>query len=418
MPYELFIGLQYLKAKRKQAFISLISVISIGGVTVGVAALIVVLAVMTGFKDDMRDKILGVMAHILIQKPGAQIASDEFEEIAAQLRAMQHVTDVSAYVSRQILISSAENVSTITLHGLNPRQETAFARLEQNMVEGSITLIAGRYPNLDNPDGPDRQGIVIGGELARILGVFAGDDVTLIAPTGHVLPTGPIPKVKKFRVVGVFNSGFYEYDVGLAYISLTAAQRFFSIDDMISGIEIRLDDIYRSKKIANMITAQLDPAYRVQDWTESNQSLFSAINLEKLAMFLILALIVLVAAFNIISTLVMMVMEKHGDIAILKSMGATAGSIMKIFMLEGLVIGSIGTAIGTVLGVAICWVSDTYQLIHLDGGTYYLNHLPFTVTLSDLGLVVVASLLICFVSTLYPARQASRLDPITVLRYE
>ena len=416
MTYELFISLRYLKAKRKQAFISLISLISIGGVAVGVAALIIVLAVMTGFKNDIRDKILAVMAHILIQKPGANIEAAEFQEMAARIRDLPQVIDMSPYVNGEILLSSAGNVSGVKLHGIDVANKTATANLRKNLLEGSLDLLTRLHENLDSPTGPARDGIIIGWELARILSVFRGDDVTVILPAGRMLPTGPMPKLKKFRVVGIFSSGFYEYDAGLAYISLTAAQRFFSIGVSFSGIEIRLDDIYASVAAVKALRARLGAAYQVQDWGEMNKSLFSAINLEKLAMFLILALIILVAAFNIISTLVMMVMEKHADIATLKSIGATARSIMQIFMLEGLVIGLIGTGIGTVLGVAVSWLADAYKLIHLDGGAYYLNYLPFTVTGVDLGMVIVVSLVICFVSTIYPARQASKLDPIAIFR--
>jgi lipoprotein-releasing system permease protein len=323
MPYELFISLRYLKAKRKQAFISLISVISIGGVAVGVAALIIVLAVMTGFTDDIREKILGIMAHILIQKPGTSIANNEFQEIMTRIHDIHGVAEMSPYIRGQILISSEENVSGITLDGIDPDRQTALTNLDKKMKEGRIALLKDKYENLDTPTGPKRDGIIIGLELARILGIFTGDDVTLILPAGRVLPTGPVPKLKKFRVVGIFSSGFYEYDAGLAYISLTSAQRFFNVGENISGIEIRLDDIYQSSSVARIIQTRLGTAYAVQDWTEMNKSLFSAINLEKLAMFLILTLIILVAAFNIISTLVMMVIEKHSDIATLKTMGAT-----------------------------------------------------------------------------------------------
>jgi lipoprotein-releasing system permease protein len=235
---------------------------------------------------------------------------------------------------------------------------------------------------------------------------------------GRLLPTGPVPKLKKLRVVGIFSSGFYEYDAGLAYISLTAAQRFFSMGTEISGLEVRFDDINQTKSVVNNLKTLLGGSYQIQDWAEMNQSLFSAINLEKFAMFLILALIILVASFNIISTLVMMVIEKQSDIAVLKSMGATSKSITRIFMLEGSVIGVIGTAIGTGLGILICWAADTYKLIHLDGGMYYLDHLPFTMTVSDIFLVVVSAIFICFVSTIYPARQASKLDPVVIFRYE
>ena len=416
MSYELFISLRYLKAKRKQAFISLISIISIGGVAIGVAALIIVLAVMTGFKDDVRDKILGTMAHATIRKPEANI--EEYQQLEKQMQTVEHIESILPYSKGQVLISSSNNVSGITLLGVDPQREKALAHLEKNLMEGHVELLARKYDNLETLSGPRRDGVILGWELARILGVFTGEEVSLILPMGRLLPTGPVPKLKKLRVVGIFSSGFYEYDAGLAYISLTAAQRFFSMGTEISGLEVRFDDINQTKSVVNNLKTLLGGSYQIQDWAEMNQSLFSAINLEKFAMFLILALIILVASFNIISTLVMMVIEKQSDIAVLKSMGATSKSITRIFMLEGSVIGVIGTAIGTGLGILICWAADTYKLIHLDGGMYYLDHLPFTMTVSDIFLVVVSAIFICFVSTIYPARQASKLDPVVIFRYE
>ena len=416
MPYELFISLRYLKAKRKQAFISLISFISVGGVTLGVTALIIVLAVMTGFKNDVRDKILGTMAHVVVQQHGASI--EDPQALLTQLDSLKHIHSIAPYVNGQVLISSADNVAGIRVMGINPRKKKAVEHLETRLVEGSVGLLEGKYLNLDSLSGPKRDGIILGLELAKILGVFSGDEVTLLLPMGRILPTGPIPKLKKLRVVGVVSSGFYEYDAGLAYISLTAAQRFFSMGTDVSGLEIRLNDVEQTQAVARTIAKTLGPRYQVQNWAEMNQSLFSAINLEKLAMFLILALIVLVAAFNIISTLVMMVMDKHADIAILKSMGANPTSIMKIFMFEGSVIGVLGTVLGTGFGLVFCWVADANKLIRMNGGAYYLDHLPFTVTFQDVLLVILASLSICFLSTLYPARQASKLDPVVIFRYE
>ncbi|MBD3309293.1 lipoprotein-releasing ABC transporter permease subunit [candidate division KSB3 bacterium] len=420
MPYELLISLRYLNAKRKQAFISLISIISIGGVAVGVAALIIVLAVMTGFKNDVRDKILGTMAHIIIQQPGSRPieAAQYQQQIVRQTQDLDQIRSLAPYVSGQLLLSSEENVAGIKLLGIDPQQTTALAHLEKNLLEGHVSSLQGQYENFDVPGGPQRDGILIGRELARILGVFTGDDVTLVDPMGHLLPTGPAPKLKKLRVVGIFGSGFYEYDAGLAYISLTVAQKFFSMGTAISGVEIRLDDVDHTPQIVRALKQRLGGQYQILDWGDMNQSLFSAINLEKLAMFLILALIVLVAAFNIISTLVMMVMEKQADIAILKSMGATSDSIMYIFMLEGSIIGVIGTILGTLLGVVICWVADAKKLIHLEGGMYHLEYLPFTITILDLAFVIISALVICFVSTIYPARRASKLDPVAAFRYE
>lgn len=419
MPYELFISLRYLKAKRKQAFISLISIISIGGVALGVAALIAVLAVMTGVENDVREKILGIMPHILIQKTESRdMPTSEVQSLLTHIDKIPDIVAVSPYVAGQILVSAGRNVSGITVYGIEPEYDLAPPTLKYNMPDGTVELLSAKYDNLETPTGPKRDGIILGGELARLLGVFPGDDVTLISPTGHMLPTGLAPKLKKFRVVSIFNSGFYPYDGGQAYISLTAAQKFFSMREKLSGIEVRLQDVYSSKTLTKTIHAQLGTEYQIRDWSEMNKSLFSAINLEKLAMFLIAALITLVAAFNIVSTLVMMVMEKHADIATLKSIGATSASIMKIFMLEGSVIGIIGTCIGTIAGILLCWAADTFHWIHLEGGSYFLQYLPFTVTKGDVAIVIAASLLICFLSTIYPARQASKLDPVAVFRYE
>ncbi len=416
MSYELFISLRYLKAKRKQAFISLISFISVGGVTLGVTALIIVLAVMTGFKNDIRDKILGTMAHVVVQQHGTSI--EDPQALLERLASLEHIHSIAPYVNGQVLINSAENVSGIRVLGINPKDKKAVKHLETRLIEGSVELLGGKYVSLDSPTGPQRDGVILGLELAKILGVFSGDEVTLLLPLGRMLPTGPIPKLKKLRVVGIVSSGFYEYDAGLAYISLTAAQRFFSMGNDVSGLEIRLDDMGLTQVVDRAIKQELGVRYQVQNWAEMNQSLFSAINLEKLAMFLILALIVLVAAFNIVSTLVMMVVDKHADIATLKSMGATPNSIMKIFMFEGSVIGIIGTVLGTGIGVVFCWVADAKKLFHMNGGAYYLDSLPFTVTVQDVLLVIMASLTICFLSTIYPARQASKLDPVVIFRYE
>lgn len=418
MPYELFISARYLKAKRKQAFISLISVISVGGVAIGVWALIVVLAVMTGFKDEIRDKILGIMPHVLIQKAGAAITPQEFQDLSTRFRTLPSVTEIAPFVSGQVLISYGDNVSGVMLHGIDLSHQAAVARQEKNLRDGSFALLNAQYDPVAATSGPKRDGIILGLELSRLLGVFSGDEITVIAPNGYLLPTGLAPKMKKFRVVGIFSSGFYEYDSGLAYISLTAAQKFFRMGATLSGVNVWLHDVYQSQAVVSAIKTGLAPGFQAQDWAEMNKSLFSAINLEKLAMFLITGLIGLVAAFNIISTLVMMVMEKHADIATLKSLGATSQSIMKIFMLEGSIIGLLGTLIGSVLGVGFCWLADTYKLIPLQGGAYFFDHIPFTMTIFDVVLVIGVALLICFLSTLYPARHASKLDPVTVFRYE
>ena len=416
MPYELFVSLRYLQAKRKQAFISLISFISIGGVAIGVAALIIVLAVMTGFQNDIRDKILGTMAHILIQKPAMTLP--EAQSFLPQLQQMPQVASLLPYANGQVLLSSNDNVSSVQMMGVDATNPVSIAHLAAHVNEGTIDGLNERHRNYEDPNGPARDGIVLGIEVARLLGVFIGDEVTVVLPMGRILPTGPVPKLKKMQVIGIISTDFYDYDAGFAYISLPVAQRFFGMGEEISGVEVRLKDVYQTAPISAALKQQFASPFTVQDWTEMNKSLFSAINLEKLAMFLILTLIVLVAAFNIISMLVMMVIEKQGDIATLKCLGATSRSIMQIFMLEGLIIGVFGTVIGAALGVAVSWAGDRYKFIPLDGGSYYLDHLPFTLQASDVVITILSALVICFLSTISPAWQASKLDPVVVFRYE
>jgi lipoprotein-releasing system permease protein len=415
--YELFVGIRYLKAKRKQTFISLISIISIGGVMLGVMALIIVLAVMTGFEDDLRNKILGTNSHAVILKRGG-IGMNEYKEVIEKVRKVSQVTAAAPFVFNQVMVNSNTNSAGVVIRGIDPDAESEVTDLSKNMVTGTIAQLKEQFDNPESETGPKREGIIIGMELARLLGILVGDDITVVSPTGTQLPSGPVPKLKKFRLVGIFNSGMFEYDSSLVYISLTAAQKFFNMKDSVTGVEVKVRDPYEAPEVADQIEEILGLEYTIRDWAEMNSNLFSALKLEKIAMFIILVLIVLVAAFNIASTLIMMVMEKTKDIAILKSMGATSKSIMKIFMAEGLTIGVVGTLLGAVSGFFICWIADTYKLIKLSGDVYYLTYLPFKMAPLDFILVCSMSILICFLATVYPAWQASKLDPVVGLRYE
>ncbi|HWP46277.1 MAG TPA: lipoprotein-releasing ABC transporter permease subunit [Candidatus Limnocylindrales bacterium] len=415
--YELFIGIRYLKARRKQMFISLTSIISIGGVMLGVMALIIVLAVMTGFEDDLRNKILGTNSHAVILKR-SNTGMENYAEVIEKVKTVPDVKAAAPFIFSQVMINSDTNVAGVVIRGIDPDSESGVTDLAKNMIEGSLSLLKEQYDNPESETGPKRDAIIIGLELARLLGVIVGDNVTVVSPTGTQLPSGPVPKLKKFRVVGIFYSGMFEYDSSLVYISLTAAQKFFNMKDSVTGVEIKVSDIYEAPRIADQIQEVLGAGYVVRDWAEMNRNLFSALKLEKIAMFIILVLIVLVAAFNIASTLIMMVMEKNKDIAILKSMGATSKSIMKIFVTEGLTIGFVGTLLGCIFGFLICWIADTYKLIKLQGDVYYLDHLPFKMTALDFVLVATMSILICLLATVYPAWQASKLDPVVALRYE
>lgn len=410
MPYEIFIAIRYLSARRKQTVISLVTFISMAGVALGVMALIIVLAVMTGFQKDMRDKILETNAHVIVLSHDSQGISN-YEKVVPIIGEVSQVLAVAPFIYSQVMLSSSRNAMGVVLRGIDPNAEVRVTQLARNMVEGKLA---------DLNSVKEGEGIIIGKELASSLGVYQGQDITVISPDpkGKLTPLGPAPKMKKLRVVGVFDSGMYEYDTGLAYVTLQTARDFFDLDSVITGLQIKVEDIFNAREIAKEIQAELGFPFFTRDWMEMNKNLFSALKLEKLAMFIILILIILVAAFNIISTLVMMVLEKHKDIGILKSMGANSRSIMAIFLLEGLTIGIVGTFVGLVGGVLTCWIADTYHLIKLQADIYYISYLSFKMQPLDLILICSASIMISILATIYPAWQASQLDPVEALRYE
>jgi len=414
MSYELFIGLRYLKAKRKQTFISLITFISIGGVMVGVTALIVVLAVMNGFKEDLRDKILGVTAHVVISRFDGPMA--EYQGVMAQVEKIPGVTAATPFTYGEVLISSGQAVSGAVLRGFDPETAGKVISLARNLRGADLEELSRREEQ------PDQQGlppIILGSELAKNLGVARGDALTVVSPLGRLTPLGQVPRSQVFRVAGIFESGMYEYDSKLAYVPLATAQSFFGLGDKVTGIELRVDDIYQADRVAWNAGKLLGGfPFWSRDWMSMNRNLFSALKLEKIVMFIILTLIILVAAFNIISTLIMVVMEKTRDIAILKSMGATNRSIMAIFMIEGLIIGLVGTVLGLVGGFGLCKLLATYQFVQLPRDVYYISTLPVKIDALDVTLTALAAIVISLVATLYPAWQASRLEPAEAIRYE
>jgi lipoprotein-releasing system permease protein len=364
---------------------------------------------MTGFQKDMRDKILATNAHVYVLSNNSGIR--DYEEIIPNIEKVSQVIAVAPFIFNQVMLSSSRNAMGVVLRGIDPNAEERVTQLARNMVEGKLA---------DLNSFTEEEGIIIGKELASSLGVYKGQDITVISPSpkGKLTPLGPVPKMKKLRVAGVFDSGMYEYDTGLAYVTLQTARDFFDMDSLITGLQVKVEDIFNARKIAYEIQAELGFPFYTRDWMEMNKNLFSALKLEKLAMFIILILIILVAAFNIISTLVMMVLEKHKDIGILKSMGANSRSILTIFLLEGLTIGIVGTFVGMVGGVLSCWIADTWHLIKLDAEIYFINYLSFKMQPLDLILICSASIMISILATIYPAWQASKLDPVAALRYE
>ncbi len=420
MPFEFFISLRYLRAKRKSTFISIITLISTAGVSLGVMALIVVLAVMTGFEEDLKEKILGTNAHVVVIRNG--LPMEEYRQVMEKLTAMPGVIAATPFIYNQVMLSSGRNVSGVVLRGIDVPTDSRVTRLSASLVEGST---AGLEPRMS--EGADAlPGLLVGKELARNLNLRLGDRINVVSPMGNITPLGMIPRMKPFRIAGIFNTGMFEYDSTLAYVSLTQAQAFFDLGDTVTGIQLKVRDVYHTGELAVAINRLLGTDYYARDWMQMNRNILFALKTEKVVMFVILTLIVLVAAFGIASTLFMVVMEKTRDIAILKSMGATKGSIMKVFVMEGLIIGVIGTLVGVSLGLLIALnlepIIDLIQSVtglnFFNKDIYYLDHFPSRVVPSDVALISVTAVLISFIATLYPAWQASRMLPAEALRYE
>ena len=408
-PFELYVALRYLLARRKQAFISLISLISTLGVTVGVMALVIALALMTGLQQELRDRIVGSAAHVYVWNVGEGGFGDYREE-ARKLTELPRVLSAAPSILGQALATTRNGEAFITVKGIDP----AF---EQHVTEVADSVRRGSLFDLDEVDESVLGGLVIGEGVSERLGAFVGDDVTLVTSQGTLSPMGMMPRPRRLRVVGIFSLGLYEYDNAYGFVTLDVAKRLLN-KDRVELMELRIDDIYAASETAAVVSDTLGPAYLTEDWSQMNQSLFSALWLEKMAISITIGLIVMVAALNIVASLILLVMEKSRDIAILKTMGAGSTSIRKIFMLQGAIIGLIGTALGAAGGYAISAVLDRYRLISLPMEVYQISYVPFTVEPLDFMLVIGAALAICFVATIYPSYQASRLDPAEALRYQ
>jgi len=407
MSFELFIGRRYLRTKQKHAFISLITILSIAGVTVGVMALIVVIAVMSGFENDLKNRILGVESHVVIMRSGEPFG--DYRTAIDVIEKTKGVVAATPFIHTQIMLRSQYAISGAILRGIDP--ETA-GRVIKDLRAAPLKRKAAQTKIMHTAPG-----IILGKELAKSLSVIVGDAVYLISSRGIISPFGHLPAMKRFQVAGFFESGMYEYDGAMAYIVLADAQKLLQMKDTITGVEVRVDDIYRAPGIAGKIIENLGLSYWAKDWMHMNKNLFSALKLEKTVMFIILVLIILVAAFNIASSLIMMVMEKTRDIAILKAMGATRKSIRKIFVFKGLIIGFVGTVLGVGLGFILCMLLAKYKFIELPGDVYYITTLPVRLEALDVLLIASASMVISYLSTLYPARQASKLNPVEAIRY-
>ncbi len=412
-PYELFIGLRYTRAKRRNHFISFISLISVLGMALGVMALIVVLSVMNGFQKEIRARMLGASPHLEVVADGGRM--EGWNSIMERIERNPEVLAAAPYVSGQGMLSYGQSVQGVMVRGIDPQREISITELANKVKAGSLAnLRSGEF------------GIVLGSDLARALGVRMNDKVMLIAPQGTITPAGMMPRLKQFRVVGIFEIGMAPYDNSLALININDAQKLFQLGDAVTGISTKLKDIDRAPVVAAELQRQLPDGLYANDWTHENSNYFSAVKMEKKMMFIILSLIVAVAAFNIVSTLVMAVTDKQADIAILRTLGASPSSIMKIFIVQGVVIGLIGTLAGSISGVVLAknldvvvpFIEHLFGVQFLSKDVYYISELPSDLRYHEVMLVSGISFLISLIATLYPSYRASKTQPAEALRYE
>ncbi|HTY63592.1 MAG TPA: FtsX-like permease family protein [Acidobacteriota bacterium] len=421
MKFEAFIALRYLRAKRKQTMVSVISVISILGIAAGVMALVIALAFSAGFKEDVQQKILGATSAINLLRMD-RTPMPQYEEVLQKVSGMPHVTGIAPAIFNQVLIASSSHNQGAALKGINPAWESKVSDFLSHVIEGDAHALDKRdATGVSLADAQPRplDKILIGKEMSRALGVNVGDTLKVIYPMGKLTPLGMTASEKTFRVAAIFESGLWDIDANWAYVHIDAARRLFSYPEGSALVlQFKIDDLENAEAIADSIRAKAGDAFTTTTWIELNKPLFSALKLERLVLFLTIGLIVFVASLNIVTTLIMMVLEKQGDIAILTAMGATGKTIQRVFMLQGLIIGLTGTVIGNVLGIGISWILDKYKLIRLEAEIYSIPYVPFHIRGWDAVLISVTALAISYLATIYPARSAAKLDPVEVLRYE
>ena len=416
MRFELFIAARYLRARRRQAVVGFITVISIIGVAAGVASLIVALAITNGMRRDLQERLVGSTAHVELMRAAGD-GIHNWRPLMEQLAQMPHVQAVSPGLYGQVLISRGSHSGGALIKGIIPADELKVGDLLQSIKEGSAAELAPA-PEPNQAGGDMAPPIVIGNELALTLGAAVGDTLLVTSPQGELTPLGLLPRYQRFRVVGIFASGFYQYDSSYAFMRLADSQRLFSEPDLISVMSFRIDDLYRAQEVGKALEQAAGPGFQATNWMEQNRELFRALKLEQVVTFIVLALIVVVAALNILIALTMMVMEKTRDIAVMMSFGVSADQVRRIFLFQGLLISSLGTVLGLVLGFAASLAGSHYRFIQLDASVYSIDHLPFAPRLIDALIVAAVSLGTSLMATLYPSSSAARILPAEALRYE
>lgn len=413
VPFELLLGYRYTRAKRRNGFISFISLSSMVGIALGVFALITVLSIMNGFQQELRDRILGMTAHMTLSEQQNRLES--WQSLYDDVTKLKHVTGAAPNVIGQGMLTYGDNVKGVLVRGVLPKYEPEVADIESKMLEGHLVDLK-----------PREYGIIIGAELAHSLGVSMGSKVTMVAPQGSVSPMGVIPRVKRFTVIGIFEAGMFEYDSGLAIIHMNDAQKVFKTKGKVTALQIKLDDMFEVATVRNDIGEKIDKILYTRDWTQQHANFFQAIQMEKRMVFIFLMLIIMVAAFNIVSTMVMVVTDKQKDIAVLRTIGATPGSIQTIFIIQGLIIGIVGSVSGAVLGVIaslnidviVPFFETVFGFKFFPADIYYISTIPSNLLWSDVWLVSGIAFIMTLLATLYPARRASKIQPAEALRYD